>query len=67
MIAWLRRVLRFPHAHAWRDTRVNPWAITTEQRCECGVARHLWDLPDVFPIDAPPKWRDGKHPMAKDA
>ncbi|HOF31813.1 MAG TPA: hypothetical protein PK441_13260 [Burkholderiaceae bacterium] len=67
MIAWLRRVLRHPHVHAWTDTRMNRWAITTEQRCACGAARHLSDCWDVFPITAPVNWHDGKHPMAKDA
>jgi hypothetical protein len=52
------------HLHRWRDTRINPFGITTEQRCSCGAARHAFDPADVLPIDAPIKWREGPHPYS---
>lgn len=58
--------LYFPrqHKHRWRDTRINPFWIVTEQRCACGACRHLADMWDVMPIDQPVRWTDGPHPLA---
>ncbi len=53
--------------HAWRDTRVNPWGITTEQSCvACGQKRHhLFDDFRRTRFGDDPAWREGEHPARK--
>jgi|GEM_PF-2753577 len=51
------------HRHIWKDTRLNPWCIATEQRCRCGEYRHH-EFSDLSGMDQEPNWQEGRHPKS---
>jgi len=57
------RFVGWLHRHRWKDTRINPYGVATEQRCRCGMYRHhtAADLSGINMGDSP-RWRAGRHP-----
>ena|SRR3990167_2772082 len=51
------------HRHRWQESRLNPYGMTTEEKCRCGAYRHhlAVDLDGVECGDEP-RWRTGRHP-----
>lgn len=50
------------HRHKWNGTAWNCYRVAVEQKCKCGVYRHL--DPEKFNINTE-CWKDGPSPAAQ--